>query len=163
MKVNTISVQGLFESHLTVTDLKRSMDFFERTMELEFARVFWERRVAFYWIGGRGNSMLGLWEVGTGPQRMSLHIAFQADLATTLAAVEHFRAIGIVPLDFWGEPAEEPVVLGWVPAASIYFRDPDGNLLELLSMLPDVPQPEVGVVGWRRWKEIRQSPQRNVP
>jgi len=76
-----IPVHDLFESHLNVTDLQRSMSFFGQTLGLELAQVFWERRVAFYWIGGRrGNSMLGLWEVGTGPQRLSLHIAFRADL-----------------------------------------------------------------------------------
>jgi len=63
-----IPVHDLFESHLNVTDLHRSMSFFGQTLGLELAQVFWERRVAFYWIGGRGNSMLGLWEVGTGPR-----------------------------------------------------------------------------------------------
>jgi lactoylglutathione lyase len=33
---------------------------------LELARVFPERKVAFYWIGGAGKAMLGFWEVGTG-------------------------------------------------------------------------------------------------
>ena len=46
-----------------------------------------------------------------------------------------------------------------MPAASLYFHDPDGNLLELLSMLPNVPQPELGVISWSRWKQIRQSDQ----
>ena len=49
-----------------------------------------------------------------------------------------------------GQPTDEPVVLGWMPAASLYFRDPDGNMLELLSMLSDPPQPELGTVGWSR-------------
>jgi hypothetical protein len=31
-----------------------------------------------------------------------------------------------------------------------------GNLLELLSMLPDSPQPELGIVGWSRWKPSSQ-------
>ena len=75
-----IPVHDLFESHLNVADLQRSMGFFGQTLGLVLAEVFWDRRVAFYWIGGRGNSMLGLWEVGTGPQRLSLHIAFRADL-----------------------------------------------------------------------------------
>jgi lactoylglutathione lyase len=38
-----------------------------------------------------------------------------------------------------------------MPAASLYFRDPDGNLLEFLSRLPDPPQPDLGVVAWSRW------------
>ena len=102
--------------------------------------------MAFYWIGGRGNSMLGLWEAGTGPQRLSLHLAFRVDLKDLLDAPARLRAAHAIPLDFEGEPTDEPVVLAWMPAASLYFRDPDGNLLELLSMLPDAPQPELGVI-----------------
>jgi len=101
--------------------------------------------------------MLGLWEVGTGTQRLSLHIAFRADLADLLHAAVRLRAANVVPLDFWGQPTDEPVVLGWMPAASLYFRDPDGNMLELFSMLSDPPQPEFGIVGLSRWNEIRES------
>lgn len=152
-----IPVRSLFESHLTVTDLQRSMRFFGQILELELAEVFWERRVAFYWIGGRGNSMLGLWEIGTCPQRLSLHIAFRSDLPHLLEAPARLRTANVVPLDFWGQPTDEPVVLGWMPAASLYFLDPDGNMLELLSMLPDTPRPELGIVGWSRWAQIHES------
>jgi hypothetical protein len=53
------------------------------------------------------------------------------------------KAADVAPLDFGGEP----VVLAWMPAASLYLRDPDGNMLEFLSMLPNSPQPELGIVG----------------
>ena len=88
---------------------------------------------------------------------MSLHLAFKADLQDLLDAPARLRAAGVVPLDFSGEPAEEPVVLAWMPAASLYFRDPDGNLLELLAMLPDSPQPELGVVTWSRWRTANKD------
>ena len=154
-----IPVRHLFESHLTVANLERSMAFYGQILGLELAAVFPERKVAFYWIGGRGNSMLGLWEVGTCPQRLSLHIALTSDLQDLLDAPARLRAAGVDPLDFNGAPADEPVVLAWMPAASLYFHDPDGNLLELLAMLPDTPQPEWGVVGWSRW--VRRHAARN--
>ena len=73
-------IQGLFEAHLTVANLKRAMEFYGGVLGLELASVVAERRVAFYWLGGRGKSMLGLWEVGAIPQQMSLHVAFAMEL-----------------------------------------------------------------------------------
>jgi hypothetical protein len=42
-------------------------------------------------------------------------------------------------------------VIGWMPAAAVYFRDPDGHLLELLAMLDDEPDAAAGIVGWSDW------------
>jgi lactoylglutathione lyase len=154
-----IPVRDLFESHLTVNELQRSMTFYSQVLGLELAAVFLERNAAFYWIGGRGSSMLGLWQVGTSPQRLSLHVAFRSNLEDLLSAPSQLRSSGIVPLDFWGTPTDQPVVLTWMPAAAVYFYDPDGNLIELLSMLPDAPRPQLGVVSWGRWIEDRSSDQ----
>jgi lactoylglutathione lyase len=151
-----IPIRDLFESHLTTTDLARSMEFYGGVLGLELAYAVPERKVAFYWIGGRGESMLGIWEVGSAPQRMNLHVAFKVDLADLLAAPARLHAANVTPRDFSGKSTDEPVVLAWMPAASLYFHDRDGNLLEFLAMLPDRPQPELGVVGWSEWARRNQ-------
>jgi lactoylglutathione lyase len=85
-----IPIRDLFEAHLMVTNL-HARCLFGDAPGLELAQVFPERKVAFYWIGRRGDSMLGLWEAGTGPQRLSLHVAFGVDLDNLLQAAERLR------------------------------------------------------------------------
>ena len=128
------------------------MRFYGDVLGLSSAAKLETPRVAFYWIGGPGESMLGLWEVGGGPQRMSLHVAFKVELEDVLKAPERLRAVNIQPLDIMRNPSEEVEVIGWMPAAVVYFRDPDDNLLEYLAMLPDAPRPEIGVVKWSEWQ-----------
>ena len=152
-----IPIRGLFEAHLTVSNLRRSKAFYGDTLGLKVAGLFPDRRAAFFWMGAPGDSMLGIWETGPTPQRMSLHIAFKVELADLLNAPKQLRAANIVPLDFAGNPTEEPVVLAWMPAASLYFHDPDGHMLEFLCMLPDAPRPELGVVGWSDWNQVKSA------
>ena len=67
-----VAVSGLFETHVTVARLEPSIAFYRDVVGLEVAAIFEERRVAFFWIGGRGNSMLG--RVG-GRHRAQRHAA----------------------------------------------------------------------------------------
>src|SRR5690349_788403 len=116
-----IPVRDLFETHLTVSDLNRSIAFYWNTLGFELVHFVSERRVAFYWICGRGSSMLGLWEVGSVPQRQSLHLAFRVELFDLLQAPQQLLAAQVRPLDFDNKPTAEPVVLAWMPAAALYF------------------------------------------
>jgi lactoylglutathione lyase len=151
-----ISIQGLFETHITVRNLTTSVAFYRDVVGLELALLVPERRVAFFWIGGRGQSMLGVWEVGDGPNGMCLHLAFSTTVEQILAAPSGLKAMGVIPKGFHGEPVEEPVVIGWMPAVSLYFTDPDGHLLEYLAMLPQEPRATADVVPYSHWQAMQQ-------
>ena len=150
-----ISIQGLFETHLTVRNLDTSVAFYRDVVGLELACRVTERRVAFFWIGGRGRAMLGLWEVGDGPNAMRLHLAFTSTVEQIVAAPSALKSKGVIPKGFHGEPVEEPVVIGWMPAISLYITDPDGHLLEYLAMLAEEPRPATGVVPYSEWLTIQ--------
>jgi lactoylglutathione lyase len=140
-----------FETHVNVKSLDRAISFYRDVLSLPLAGIFQEPRVAFFWIGAPGEAMLGLWETGRGPQTMSLHFAFRVAREDVTASMAALNEAGITPLDFEGRPTPEPVVLAWMPALALYFRDPDENLLEFIAMLPDQPRPELGVVPWSSW------------
>ena len=144
-------VRGLFETHLTVRDVPRSVAFYRDVVGLPPALDLPERNAAFMWIGEPGRAMLGLWGIGSSVNSLTLHIAFEVALGDLLAAPERLRANGVTPLSFFGEETGEPDVLGWMPAAALYFEDPDGHLLEYLTMLDEEPRSEAGIVSYSQW------------
>ena len=144
-------VLGLFETHLTVRDLQQSIRFYREVVGLPLALEVPQRRAAFFWIGRGRHSMLGLWEIGSSPLGLHLHLAFEATLGDVLAAPQRLRAQGVTPLSFAEEETSEPSVLAWMPAAAVYFCDPDGHLLEYLALLEEEPRPGVGVVPYSDW------------
>ena len=151
-----IAIKGLYESHLTVSDLARSIAFYRDVVGLELAHTVPQRHAAFFWVGGRDRSMLGLWSIGSAPIRLRLHIAFQTELEQVIRSVAVLRAGGIVPRNGGGGPeVDEPVVFPWMPAASVYFDDPDGHSLEYISILPDAARPDLsGRVTLSEWRTM---------
>ena len=155
-------ISGIYETHLSVADLPRAVAFYRDVIGLELAHEVSARGIAFFWVGGREQGMLGLWQGGHGPLRMISHFAFRMSRDGVLNAPATLLAKGVQPLGFHGEPASEPVVLGWMPAMSVYFNDPDGHSIEFIHVLHDAPDPDFGVGAWSAW-QARHPPltQRN--
>jgi lactoylglutathione lyase len=141
----------LFEAHLSVSDLPSAIGFYRGVVGLELAYEVPDRGAAFLWTGEAGGSMLGLWTLGSAPMAMRLHVAFTVELEELHRASAALAAAGVTPLSFFGDPADEPSVIGWMPAAAVYFRDPDGHMLEYLAMLDEPPRPEAGITTWSGW------------
>jgi lactoylglutathione lyase len=137
----------------------RSVAFYRDTLGLELAHIIPSRHVAFFWIGAPGAAMLGLWSTHSSPMSMRLHIAFRVTLQQVEASAEVLRTAGLTPLDGLARhPIQEPVVLTWMPAASVYFDDPDGHSLEYICMLPDPPRPDLGRVTLSEWRNLNAAP-----
>jgi catechol 2,3-dioxygenase-like lactoylglutathione lyase family enzyme len=126
------SPHGVLETSLYISDLDRAVKFYREVLGL---RLIEDK----YFLGGRGAAL----QVGTGP---SVLLLFRAELTlkggmllahgTTGAGHVAFR---IEPEEIapWRErlrahsvPIEQEIAFGDNPP-SIYFRDPDGNVLEL--------------------------------
>jgi lactoylglutathione lyase len=148
-----VPIQGLWETHITVADLDRSIGFYRDVVGLTFAHAVPERHVAFFWIGQPRQAMLGLWSIHTSPMAMKLHYAFQVTIDDVKASVAALKRAGIEPLSGTGRPIDEPEVIPWIPAASVYFKDPDGHSLEFIAMLPEPPRPRMRRVMLSEWLE----------
>ena len=103
--------------------------------------------------------MLGLWCIHSSPVRLRLHIAFATELKQVSNSVKVLRANGIIPRRGGGGPElDEPAVFPWMPAASVYFDDPDGHSLEYIAILPDPPRLDMhGTVPLSVWQAMNSA------
>lgn len=103
--------------------------------------------------------MLGLWEAPpwiidvTSNIVRTQHIAFAVGLEDMNSIIQNIKQKKIELRNFFGEVSDEPSVFGWMPAASIYFHDVDGHLLEFIARLDHEPLPDIGIVSLSEWNE----------
>ena len=147
-----VPIGGLWETHITVSDLDRSIAFYRDVVGLTLAHTVPERHVAFFWIGAPRQAMLGLWCIHTMPMGVRLHYAFQVSLEHAIASIAALRDAGLQPLSGTGRVIEEPEVIPWIPSASVYFQDPDGHSLEFIAMLPDAAEPRAPHMLLSEWR-----------
>ena len=108
-----VKVRGLFEAHLTVRDLERSIAFYRDVLHLPLAHVIPERQVAFFWVPSSDKAMLGLWSHGSSPLQMRLHIAFDVALDDVIASVDKLQILaGAIPAALLALAADG--ALGWL-------------------------------------------------
>lgn len=146
-------IKGLYETHLYVEDLQRSVAFYWDTLGLELCHQEPGRKIAFFWIGEPKSAMLGLWEKPTS-ELEKRHFAFRCDVDDVLNnSVTYLKEQGLKPYSFLKDGTERPMVFAWMPAIAIYFTDPDGNWLEFIAVLDGEAKPELGVISYQKWVE----------
>ncbi|QAS54553.1 VOC family protein [Halobacillus litoralis] len=129
-------IKGLYEAHLPVSDLNRSIEFYEG-LGLEFDHKV-EDRLAFLWII-KDQNWLGLWQtdkVEVEYHPSIRHIAFEVSLEGLKHSVTWLTNKGYTPREAFGFEPSEPFVMpnpnGGFGHAKIHFNDPDGNSLEFI-------------------------------
>jgi catechol 2,3-dioxygenase-like lactoylglutathione lyase family enzyme len=127
------AVRSLGEVALRVNDLEVMRDFYERVVGLELMREF--PGIAFFRLGegyGGHTTILALFdrnaEVGT--ERTTLdHFAFTIDIADYETEKQRLESAGL---------RVRPVLFDWVGWRSLFFRDPEGNLVEFVCRDPEL-------------------------
>jgi len=137
----TAQILHLYETHLPVTNTESSKKFYLDIVGLEFAYRDPTRDIVFLWIGANKRSMLGLWGPSTsyGSDFHKCHLAIAVSLPDLLAAGKRLSDLSTQTHNFAGEETTEPSVIGWMPSAQLYFRDPDGHSLEFITLLDETP------------------------
>ncbi|MCI0334425.1 MAG: VOC family protein [Planctomycetes bacterium] len=150
-------IQGIYETHILVSNLERSRHFYEDLLGLKVGWIDESQRRLLYWVGSSGKGMLGVREAPAEKIAWQ-HFAFEIHLDDMANAVSFLKEKGIKCHNRI-DGSEYPQVFGWMPAVAIYFNDPDGHLLEFISMLPDKPRPEIGLMPWDEWNRLRGANQ----
>ena len=152
----------LYETHLPVANTDLAKEFYTDIVGLPFAYRDPTRDIVFLWAVSKEQGMIGLWGPTAAYGREDgitgiCHVAFAVSLDQLLVAIERLNERGVETLGFGGHKTDEPTVIGWMPAAQIYFRDPDGHMLEFISVLPDPPDPTFtgAYSDWRKLTSTR--------
>jgi len=146
--------------HLPVTDLQRSVEFYTSKLGFELG---WSTPGAssalLIYDDESTRWMLGLFRVETVAHRSpaEYHISFRVAAAQADTMVAWLRARGI-PFHPPHAPiqgsVDEPIVHGWMPAAAVFFKNPDGHLLELIADLNDPPRPDFLYRPLSEWRAL---------
>jgi catechol 2,3-dioxygenase-like lactoylglutathione lyase family enzyme len=145
-------IKGLYEVHLQVSDPARAIEFYQK---LGLQLALQEDNTAFMWIVPR-QSWIGLWQAEI-PHLATKHLAFQIDYADMQHAFAWLKQLGITPVRHKTFEPIEPVVRPMQANGSVYFNDPDANLLELICNLPEAPRdlPMMYLSEWEKLAAMR--------
>ena len=144
-------IKGLYETHLFVEDLEKSIDFYSNLLGLFLCHREEKRKAAFFWIGNAKEAMLGIWQRPK-EEIDKRHFAFRCEIEDVLyKSVSFLKMRNIQPYNFFYNKTEGPMVFAWMPAVSIYFDDPDGHCLEFIALLEGEARPGLGIISYQEW------------
>jgi catechol 2,3-dioxygenase-like lactoylglutathione lyase family enzyme len=87
-----------------------------------------------------------------GRQFYQSHLAIAIPLPELLSAGERLNRLKVRTYNCTRAETTGPSVIGWMPSAQLYFRDPDGHTIEFITLRDENPDSEfTGSLGeWQR-------------
>lgn len=148
-------IEGIFETHINVKDYEQSVLFYKQLPGLELFYTNEERKTAFFWVGGKGNGMLGIRENYPSNLVQRQHFAIKTDVDTLLTIKAELIAQNIPVTNFYNDDIDDLYVFTFMPAVSFYITDPDGHSVEYLAMLPDSKvEFEEEIMLWQDYQQL---------
>lgn len=142
----------LYEAHLNSSNLERSIKFYEN-LGFKVAYKTEDRKAAFFFLGENKENMLGIWETKDTPIRRN-HIAFSVSPEKLRGIIPVLTEKEIEVRESFGLSPAEPIVHTWMPAASVYFYDPDGHSLEYIAVLEGEAKPHLNPMHLSEWENL---------
>lgn len=119
-----IEIKGVYEVAMRVRELARAEAFYRDVLGLEVGLRDENRPWVFFRAGGLAGMIVLQETPGEWPPQ---HLAFSVEEPEIERAAMVLKERGVA--------SEGPVIHEWIPAASLYFSDPDGHDLELCAPL----------------------------
>lgn len=142
----------LYEAHLNSSNLESSIKFYE-DLGFKVAYTTEDRKAAFFFLGENKENMLGIWETKDTPIRRN-HIAFSVSPEKLRGIIPFLMEKDIAVRESFGLSSAEPIVHTWMPAASVYFYDPDGHSLEYIAVLEGEAKPHLKPMHLSEWEKL---------
>ncbi|MEK5064103.1 VOC family protein [Cytobacillus sp. FSL R5-0596] len=142
----------LYEAHLNSSNIERSIIFYEK-LGFKVAYTTEDRKAAFFFLGENKENMLGIWETKDTPIERN-HIAFSVSPEKLRGNIPFLKEKEIEVRESLGLSPSEPIVHSWIPAASVYFYDPDGHSLEYIAVLEGEAKPYLNPMHLSEWENL---------
>ncbi|MBC8031582.1 MAG: VOC family protein [Pyrinomonadaceae bacterium] len=118
-----LPIKGLYEIAIRVKDLARAEVFYKDVLGLKEGLRDERRNWLFMYAGGNAAMVVLQEDKGEWPTQ---HFAFAVNETDLTRAATLLREKGIA--------VSEPVYHEWMGSTSVYFEDPDGHDLELITL-----------------------------
>ncbi|MGE7875483.1 VOC family protein [Bacillus paramycoides] len=132
-------IKRLYAISIYVLNLGESMYFYQNILDLKLAHYEGEKRSCYYWIGENKEALLEICERRNNKLTQG-DFSFEVPFNKVSEVTDWLHKNEIEVFNTSQGKWETKVrTSSWLPITSIFIKDPDGNNIELVAILPKDP------------------------